>query len=126
MKKNLILTCILLSGVALTSCAPTALVGTAAGAAQSTQASYTAAGGLFMLKNADPVPALKIVLVLDGVTTTDPRCNRTTDGITSCRLGDVPANGVTQALAFTGKIVSGSVTWRTPEGKLRALPVVPQ
>ncbi|CAM3629644.1 hypothetical protein DESA109040_18145 [Deinococcus saxicola] len=66
------------------------------------------------------------MLVLDGVTTTDPRCKATTDGITSCRLGDLPANGITQALAFTGKIVSGSVTWRTPEGKLRALPVVPQ
>lgn len=125
MKKSLLLSTLLLS-VTLAACAPTALVGTAAGVAQSTQASYTAAGGLFVMKNADPVPALKIVLVLDGVTTTDPRCNRTTDGITSCRLGDVPANGNTQALAFTGKIVSGSVTWRTPEGKLRALPVVPQ
>lgn len=124
MKKNLILTCILLSGLALTSCAPTALVSTAAGAAQSTQASYTVAGGLFVLKNVDPVPALKIVVVLDGVTTRDPRCKATSDGITSCRLGDVPANGSTQALAFTGQIVSGSITWRTPEGKLRALPVL--
>lgn len=125
MKKSLLLSALLVS-VSLAACAPTALVGTAAGAAQSTQASYTAADGLFILKNADPVPALKIVLVLDGVTTADSRCDRTTGGITSCRLGDVPPNGTTQALAFTGKIASGSVTWRTPEGKLRALPIVPQ
>ncbi|MFK7601908.1 hypothetical protein ACI3L1_06815 [Deinococcus sp. SM5_A1] len=125
MKKSLILSVLLLS-LPLAACAPTALVGTAAGAAQSTQASYTAAAGMFILKNADPVPALKIVLVLDGVATTDPRCKATSDGITSCRLGDIPANGMTEALAFTGKIVGGSITWRTPEGKLRALPVVPQ
>ncbi|GGO22329.1 hypothetical protein [Deinococcus humi] len=125
MKKSLLLSTLLLS-VTLVACAPTALVGTAAGVAQSTQASYTVAGGLFVLKNADPVPALKIVLVLDGVTTTDSRCKVTSDGITSCSLGDVPANETTQALAYTGKIASGSITWRTPDGALRALPVVPQ
>lgn len=122
MKKIL---CIAVLALPLAACAPTALVGTAAKAAQSTQASYTAQGGVFILKNADPVDALKVVLVLDGVTVADPRCQATADGITSCRLGDVSANGMSAALAFTGKIASGSITWRTPDGKVRALPVIP-
>lgn len=122
--KNILLSSLLLS-LPLSACAPTALVNTAAGAAQGTQASYAADAGLFILKNADAVPALKVILVLDGVTTEDARCKATTDGITSCRLGDVSANGLSEAVKFTGKIAGGSITWRTPDGKLRALAVVP-
>lgn len=118
MKKTLLM---LTAALTFTACTP--LVTTGAGLAQGTQAGVITQAGVFEFRNGDAVPALKVVVILDGITTTDARCKATPDGITSCRFGDVPGNSAAPALAFIGTLAGGSVTWRTPEGKLRALPV---
>ena len=114
-----------LLSLTLAACAPTSIVNTGAGLAQGTASTYGVVGNVFTFKN-DAVPASAVRLILDGVDTQDTRCKQTEDKLTSCGLGDVPANGSTAALAFTGKIVSGSVTWRTPAGQVRALFILPQ
>lgn len=115
----------LITALLLASCAPTSIVNTGAGLAQNTAATYRLDADALTFYN-DAVPASGVVLVLDGVASTDTRCKTTADKILACRLGDVPANGRTTALAFIGKMAGGSVTWRTPDGKPRGLFILPQ
>lgn len=118
MKKSLLI----IMSLSLASCAPVAYV---TQVAQGTRASYELSEGSFKLIN-DTVPATGIVLALDGVSTLDPRCKSTEDKIVTCRLGDLPANGISEVLRYTGKITNGSVTWKTPDGNIRGLLITPE
>ncbi|AZI44361.1 hypothetical protein EHF33_15885 [Deinococcus psychrotolerans] len=108
MKRLLILPFLLLA-----SCAPII------SAAQGTASTLTASGTALTFSNGDSQTAGKVVIAVDGASFSDARCALPRDGITVCKLGDVPANNAA-SLTYTGKIVDANATWRTPKGKLRA------
>lgn len=112
MRKLLLLTALSLP---LVACQPIV------GQAQGTRANVAIASGALTFRNGDATPALKVVLTAEGITTTDPRCTATFDQITNCRLGDVAAGTNADPIAFTGALISGAVSWRTPEGRVRGL-----
>lgn len=98
---------LLLPLIVLASCAPLL------SAPQGTSGSLT-------FTNGDPMLALNVVLATDGAALTAPRCTPAREGITVCTLGDVPANTAV-ILAYNGTLIDASATWRTPNGKLRAI-----
>lgn len=107
--KKLLLTPLIL----LAACAP------ALRAVQGTSSTLTATSGILTFLSTDSLPVLKVV-ALDGGSVNDARCAAPHQGVTVCKLGDVPPN-MTATLVYTGTLIDANATWRTPEGKLRAI-----
>ncbi|GAA4015787.1 hypothetical protein GCM10022631_30050 [Deinococcus rubellus] len=106
---------LLLPLVFLASCAP------ALQHVQGTASTLTFSEAGLTFTNGDSEAALKVVVAVDGGTTTDRRCAPPAQGIRVCRLGDVPANTAAPVIALVGQLGDANATWRTPAGKLRAI-----